>query len=300
MRLKNYWQLMRFHKPVGLVLLWAPTAWALWLANKGSPPIHVLIYFILGTICMRAAGCVFNDITDRHIDKHVTRTKTRPLSHGDIAFAQTWYVLITLLIAAFFCLLQLPSLCFYYALFALILSGIYPFCKRFIQTPQIILGIAFSMGIPMAYAASHTPMNLITLIILIINVAWIVAYDTMYAMADREDDSRIQVKSTAIYFANFDWIIILTLQVIFHSLWLVIGYKLHVSVNYYLCWLGGLLILIYQQRLLHHRPLKWPGSRAIKKIQPTQLQKSQFYLQAFSSNAWYGMLMWFGLIISYM
>lgn len=267
---------MRFHKPAGIALLWFPTAWALWIANHGAPKLDLIIYFLLGTILMRAAGCVMNDIADRHIDKHVNRTKMRPLTTGEISLPEALLILLLLLFAALYILIQLPLVCFYYALPALLLTILYPFCKRFIQAPQLILGLAFSMGIPMAYAASNVAPNATMLLLCMLNFAWIVAYDTMYAMADRIDDLRIGVKSTAILFGRHDCLIILLLQLFFHGLWIVLALKQNDSFVFYTIWLLAAFVLIYQQWLIHNR-------------EPAQC------LRAFSTNSLYGLLMWISL-----
>ena len=268
---------MRFHKPVGILLLWFPTAWALWLANSNSPPLKLVIYLFLGTVVMRAAGCVVNDLADRNIDKHVSRTKMRPITTGEISVKGAIISLLILLILALLIVLQLPIMCLYYAFVALAITIIYPFCKRFFEAPQLVLGLAFSMGIPIAYAASGLIYNQTMLILLGLNFLWIVAYDTMYALVDREDDLRIGVKSTAVLFQRFDRLIIMMLQISFHLLWLYLGLELHESIIFYGLWFFALLVLIYQQYLLKQNT-----------------NESSF--KAFSSNSWYGLLMWVALI----
>lgn len=276
--MKNYLLLMRFHKPVGILLLWFPTAWALWIANQGHPPLLLCIWFLLGTVLMRAAGCVVNDIADRHIDLHVSRTNQRPLTSNKVTLIEAILLLLMLLFLALLILVQLPVNCFYYALFAVFITILYPFCKRFIQGPQLILGIAFSMGIPMAFTASYQPVNTAMMCLLLINFLWIVAYDTEYAIADREDDLRIGVKSTAILFASFDKLIIGLLQIAFHGLWLFLAYYQNYTYSFFICWFSSIGILIYQQRLLHKN-------------------NSIDSLRAFSSNSWYGLIMWVALIL---
>lgn len=266
-----YFRLMRFHKPVGFLLLWFPTAWALWLANQGRPSWSLLCYFALGTIVMRAAGCVINDIADRQVDGYVERTKNRPLVNGELTLQQAWALLIILCLLAFFIVLQLPAACFLWALGALAVTAIYPFCKRFFHAPQAVLGIAFSMGIPMAFAASQVPFNRLGWLLLLINVCWIIAYDTLYAMVDKKDDLRLGIQSTAILFGRYDRVIIGVLQMIAHSTWLVLAYLAHYSTLFYVFWGLALLQLIYQMTLFVHRAA---------------------YFKAFSSNMLYGLLMW--------
>ncbi|MDP3704637.1 MAG: 4-hydroxybenzoate octaprenyltransferase [Legionellaceae bacterium] len=276
--LSAYYRLMRFHKPTGMVLLWVPTAWALWLANQGMPAWSLLIYFLLGTVCMRAAGCVINDIADRHIDIHVERTHLRPLTAGELGLVEALILLIVLLFIALIIVAQLPVLCFYEALFALLATLIYPFCKRFFQAPQLVLGITFSMGIPMAYAASGVSPNVVMGLLFFLNCAWIVAYDTMYAMVDRDDDLQIGVKSTAVLFASYDRVIIAMLQVLLHGTWLMLGLMLHASVWFYVFWLVALCLIGYQQQLIG-------------------LRTHADYFRAFLTNGWYGVIMWVGLIL---
>ena len=277
MNIGAYCRLMRLHKPVGIALLWFPTAWALWIANNGAPPALLLFYFFLGTILMRSAGCVVNDIADRHIDKHVNRTQTRPITCGDVSVLEALILLFILLLAALCVLIQLPTACFYYAVFAVFVTMFYPFCKRFFQAPQVVLGIAFSMGIPMAYVASGVKPDGVMWLLFVINAAWIVAYDTMYAMVDRPDDLRLGVKSTAVLFARLDCLIIFLLQVLFHGGWLILAAHLHYSLWFYGGWLLALGLLVYQQYLIRSRD---PG----------------LCFRAFSTNSWYGLLMWLAVI----
>ncbi|WP_133127436.1 4-hydroxybenzoate octaprenyltransferase [Legionella nagasakiensis] len=279
MKLSAYLRLMRFHKPVGIFLLWFPIAWALWLANQGTPPLVLLIYFMLGTILMRAAGCVVNDIADRNIDRHVKRTQLRPLTNNEVSLSEALVIFILSLLAAFVIVMQLPRTCFYYALLALAITIIYPFCKRFIYVPQLVLGIAFSIGIPMVYNASMKMPNTEMAILLLINFLWIVSYDTMYAMVDREDDLRIGVKSTAVLFAQYDCLIILLLQACLHVLWLGLAFVHHFSLLFYGVWGIAALILMHQQKLVSSRDI-------------------EACFKAFSTNIWYGATMWVAIIVA--
>lgn len=256
MKWNAYWRLMRFDKPVGILLLWFPTAWALWLANRGVPSIRLFTFFLLGTVLMRAAGCVINDIADRNIDKHVARTKLRPLTAGEVSLPEAFLLLIGLLLAALFILLQLPRNCFYLGLISLFISFLYPFCKRFLDAPQLVLGLAFSMGIPMAYVASGLALSSECFLLFVINFSWILVYDTMYAMADKADDLRIGVKSTAIFFADYDRLIIGVLQGIFHSLWIYWALINNVNLWFYIFWFIAGTVLIYQQKLIRKREPK--------------------------------------------
>lgn len=273
MKWNAYWRLMRFDKPVGILLLWYPTAWALWLANNGVPPLRLFVLFLCGTVLMRAAGCVINDIADRNIDKEVARTQLRPLTSGEVSLMEACILLMLLLFSALCILIQLPRNCYYLGVIALFICFLYPFCKRFLEAPQLILGLAFSMGIPMAYVASGVALNSQYFILFLINFAWILVYDTMYAMTDRADDLRIGVKSTAIYFASYDRIIIGLLQCMVHGLWVFMALLSQANSWFYLIWIIAAIILIYQQILISKRV-------------PTNCFK------AFTVSIYYGALMW--------
>lgn len=273
MKWNAYWRLMRFDKPIGILLLWFPTAWALWLANKGIPNFRLLSFFVCGTVLMRAAGCIMNDVADRNIDKHVTRTQFRPLTAGEVSVTEAFIILAALLSVALYILIQLPKDCFYLGLIALFISFVYPFCKRFFNAPQLVLGFAFSMGIPMAFVASEVSLNGEFLLLFLINFAWILAYDTMYAMTDKIDDLRIGVKSTAIYFADYDRLIIGLLQCLLHGLWLFWALSNQIHSLFYVFWLIASVVLIYQQKLIYKR-------------------EPQDCFKAFLISVYYGALMW--------
>lgn len=270
--------LIRFHKPIGTLLLWYPTAWALWLAKLAPPPIWTVIYFFLGTFLMRSAGCVLNDIADRHIDQHVERTQSRPLASGKLSLPVAFLVLFILLLLAFSVLMQLPKNCFYEAVFALFITALYPFCKRFFEAPQLFLSIAFSMGIPMAYTALGVPLNLNTCLLFTLNFFWILAYDTLYAMADKTDDLRIGVKSTAILFGTYWHVMMVTCLTIMTALWLVIAFLNHFSLLFYLIWGLATGFLVFQN--IHLSKISTPH-----------------YTKAFTTQSHYGLLMWGALIL---
>lgn len=277
MKWNAYWHLMRFDKPVGIFLLWFPTAWALWFANHGTPPLKLLILFFFGTVLMRAAGCVMNDIADRDIDKHVTRTQLRPLTSGEITLKEALIILGILLFLALLILTNLPWNCFYLGLVALGISLTYPFCKRFLNAPQLVLGLAFSMGIPMVYVASNGALNFDSALLFLINFCWIVTYDTMYAMTDKADDLRLGVHSTAIYFGKYDKRIIGLLQCFFHGLWLYLGLNQQLGPFFYVFWLAASCTLIHQSELIYER------------------DRSKCF-RAFIVSVYYGLLMWFAVI----
>lgn len=211
-RLEAYYYLCRFDKPIGTELVFWPTMWALWIANQGTPQFSILIPMILGTIFMRAAGCAINDFADRKVDGAVERTKHRPLATGVISAKEAIYVFLILVLASACMLFFLPIETFYWSFGALFLAFIYPFMKRYTHLPQVFLGAAFSWSIPMAYTAVGQTPDLTCWLLYFGNLAWTVAYDTQYAITDREYDLKIGVKSTAILFGKYDIEIISLLQ----------------------------------------------------------------------------------------
>lgn len=213
-RLEAYYYLCRFDKPIGTELVFWPTMWALWIAAGGIPDLVTLIAMVLGTIFMRAAGCAINDFADRKVDAHVERTKNRPLATGVISAKEAIWVFIALVAASACTLFFLPIATFYCALAGLVLAFIYPFMKRYTHLPQVVLGMAFSWGIPMSFTAMGKPLDWSCWLLYFGNLAWTVAYDTQYAITDREYDLKIGVKSTAILFGKYDIEIISLLQAI--------------------------------------------------------------------------------------
>lgn len=207
---------MRLDRPIGIWLLLWPTLWALWLAADGPPSLHVFLVFALGTVLMRAAGCVINDYADRGFDPHVARTRDRPLAAGLVTPREALWLFAGVSVLAFVLVLSLGNaLVILLSVPAVALAALYPFTKRWISMPQAVLGLAFSWGIPMAYAAveGSVPWNEV-LPLMTANLCWVVAYDTFYAMADREEDRRIGVKSSALLFGEHDRAITLVLQVV--------------------------------------------------------------------------------------
>jgi 4-hydroxybenzoate polyprenyltransferase len=213
-QLPHYWRLMRFHRPIGIWLLLWPTLWALWFAADGPPPIQVLVVFVLGTALMRAAGCVINDFADRKFDPQVSRTRDRPLAAGLVGTREALGLFVLLGLVSLALVLSLRNLLVLgLSVPAVLLAALYPFTKRWISMPQAVLGLAFSWGIPMAFAAVlHAVPWKETLLLMAANVCWVVAYDTFYAMTDRADDLKIGVKSSAIWFGKFDRLITALLQ----------------------------------------------------------------------------------------
>ena len=205
---------MRFDKPIGTLLLLWPTLWALWFAAEGAPSTKNLIIFILGVVLMRAAGCVINDFADQNLDGHVERTQSRPIPSGAVSSKEALTLFALLCASAFILVLLTNSLTIKLAFVAVALAACYPFMKRFTHLPQVVLGTAFAWSIPMAFAAEaeQLPTELWALYAAV--VLWTVAYDTFYAMVDREDDLKIGVKSTAILFGDMDIVITSSLQVL--------------------------------------------------------------------------------------
>ncbi|MCF7364249.1 MULTISPECIES: 4-hydroxybenzoate octaprenyltransferase [Vibrio] len=277
---KAYWQLMRMDRPIGSLLLLWPTIWALILSAQGFPDIKVLIVFVLGVFMMRSAGCVINDFADRKVDGHVKRTSQRPLPSGKVSAKEAVILFLALSIASFLLVLTMNPLTVQLSFAGLVLAFIYPFMKRFTHLPQLFLGLAFSWSIPMAWAAQANELPLIVWFVFAINVVWTVAYDTQYAMVDRDDDLVIGIKSTAILFGRYDKMIIGGLQLMTIAMLIMLGNYYQLGASYYwgLLVAGGLFV--YQQHLIRHR-------------------ERQPCFQAFLNNNYVGMVVAAGLLISY-
>lgn len=252
-KITAYIHLMRAHKPIGTLLLLWPTLIALWIANQGLPSFKLLLIFIVGTFLTRSAGCVINDYFDRHVDGHVARTKDRPLASGAASPKEALVLCLSLFMLAFILVLQTNALTVKLSFFAVAVAMIYPLMKRITHLPQLVLGVAFSFGIPMAFSASQNQVPLIAWLLLLANVLWTVVYDTFYAMVDREDDLKIGVKSTAILFGNQDRLITLLLQLLCLGLLLYTGLQLGLAAPYYVGLSLGALLFIYQQMLVRQR-----------------------------------------------
>lgn len=278
-RLEAYYYLCRFDKPVGTELVFWPTMWALWIAAGGLPPLQILIAMVLGTIFMRAAGCAINDFADRKVDAHVERTKTRPLATGIIRPREAVYVFLGLVAASACTLFFLPIATFYCALAGLVLAFIYPFMKRYTHLPQVVLGMAFSWGIPMSFTAMGKPLDLTCWLLYFGNLAWTVAYDTQYAITDREYDLKIGVKSTAILFGRYDIQIIGLLQVL--SL-LLLGGALYLE-NLLLPF--GLAALLIVAADFAYQAFK------------TKDRDPQICFWAFRHNRWVGLIIFIGIFL---
>lgn len=252
-QLPHYWRLMRFHRPIGIWLLLWPTLWALWFAADGPPPLHVFVVFVIGTVLMRAAGCVINDLADRDFDPHVARTRDRPIAAGLVSPREAIALFVVLGLVALALTASLRNVSVLaLSVPAVLLASIYPFTKRWISMPQAVLGLAFSWGIPMAFAAvdDEVPWNSVSML-MAANVCWVVAYDTFYAMADREDDRKIGVKSSAILFGRFDRAITGALQIATLALLAWVGRDLGIA------WDAGLAVAaalaLHQQWMVRER-----------------------------------------------
>jgi 4-hydroxybenzoate polyprenyltransferase len=252
-KLNAYARLMRLDRPIGTLLLLWPTLWALFLAGSTVPDYKTLGIFIAGVVLMRAAGCVINDYADRHIDGSVKRTAHRPLATGEVSEKEAKILFILLTALSFLLVLNLNGYAILLSFIAVALAFVYPFMKRYTHLPQFVLGAAFGWSIPMAYAAVSEQLPLICWLLFTANLLWTVAYDTQYAMVDRDDDLRIGVKSTAILFAQFDNKIIALLQFITLILFVLIGYLAQLHPAYYVAVAITALCFVYQCKLTRER-----------------------------------------------
>ncbi|USD27968.1 4-hydroxybenzoate octaprenyltransferase [Pseudoalteromonas sp. SCSIO 43201] len=248
-----YSQLMRLDKPIGTLLLLWPTLWSLWFAAEGVPTLSLIVTFALGVFIMRSAGCVINDFADRKVDGAVKRTSQRPLATGAVTSKEALSLFFVLIVLAFALVLLLNWQTVALSLGALALASVYPLMKRYTNLPQFVLGAAFSWGIPMTFMAANEHVPVLAWILFAANLIWTVAYDTMYAMVDRDDDVKIGVKSTAILFGQWDRHIIAMLNVLFIAIMAAIGYAYELN---YLFWLGlsvAIALLIRQLYVIRNR-----------------------------------------------
>ena len=274
-----YLKLMRFHKPIGIFLLLWPTMWALWIAGNGHPSIKNIIIFVCGVIGMRAAGCVINDVVDRRWDSEVARTKLRPLAIQEISVNNALILFFGLCMLSFLLVLQTNAYTIALSFAALGVAILYPFTKRFLACPQLILGIAFSFSVPMAFAAQTNHVSGKALLILLITVLWTIAYDTQYAITDRADDIRIGIKSTAILFGRYDRLIIAILHLTVLYLFYLLGKENHFSWIYFCSIAGAGILFLYQHYLL----LRNHSGDAFR---------------AFLNNQWVGLVVFLGIVLS--
>ena len=275
-----YWRLMRFDKPIGILLLLWPALWALWIAGDGHPSLKALLAIALGTVLMRAAGCVINDYADRDFDPHVERTRLRPIAAGEVTPREALWLFAGLCLTAFVLVLQLNSFSILLSFPGAFLTASYPFTKRLTHLPQAYLGIAFGWAVPMAFAAETGEIPSDAWVIFIATAIWALIYDTMYAMVDREDDLRIGVKSTAILFGRYDRLIMGGLQILMVSLLYQAGRNAGLSTFYNAGLVGGVGFFVYQQWLIRKR-------------------EKALCFRAFLNNNWFGACVFAGIALDY-
>jgi 4-hydroxybenzoate polyprenyltransferase len=279
-RLRQYAVLVRLNRPIGILLLLWPTLISLWVAAQGWPDTRVLIVFILGVILMRSAGCAINDYADRDIDGSVARTKDRPLVSGKVSEKEALLVFATLSICAFGLVLLMNRLTIMMSLVGAVLAASYPFMKRYHFLPQVHLGAAFGWTVPMAFTAQANELTPVTWLLFLATVLWTTAYDTMYAMADREDDLKIGVKSTAILFGPLDKKIIGVIQAMLIMALLLIGQRAELSGFYYTGVVAASVLALWQQYLIRNRD-------------------PALCFKAFLNNNWFGLVLFIGLVLDY-
>ncbi|MFZ6813967.1 4-hydroxybenzoate octaprenyltransferase [Undibacterium sp. Rencai35W] len=279
-RAQLYFQLVRLDKPVGILLLLWPTLAALWIASDGQPDWRLVLIFSLGTVLMRSAGCAINDFADRDFDKHVKRTAERPITSGKIAGWEAVMVAVLLSLVSFFLILPLNTLTRQLSVLAVVIAASYPYFKRFFAIPQAYLGIAFGFGIPMGFAAIQNTVPAIAWILLIANIFWAVAYDTEYAMVDRDDDLKIGIRTSAITFGNYDVLAVMLCYLISFILILFVGWQQ--GLRYY--FLAGLMIACafaaYHYTLIRNR-------------------ERMACFKAFRHNNWLGAAIFTGIALDY-
>lgn len=280
-RLKLYAKLVRLDRPIGILLLLWPTLWALWIAGKGHPQEGVVAIFVAGTILMRSAGCAVNDYADRHIDKHVKRTKERPITSGKIKPKEALWLATGLAIFALMLAMPLNLLTLWLTLPALFLAGSYPFTKRFLVTPQAYLGIAFGFGIPMAFSAQLNTVPVVAWVLLLANLLWCVAYDTEYAMVDRDDDMHLGIHSSALFFGRFDVAVVMLCYAGALLALIVVGWELQMGAFYYVGLAVAAALALFHYKLIQNRD-------------------REGCFRAFLHNIWFGGAIFAGIVLDYL
>ncbi|MDH5516503.1 MAG: 4-hydroxybenzoate octaprenyltransferase [Gammaproteobacteria bacterium] len=279
-QLENYAYLIRLDRPIGILLLLWPTLWALWIAAEGLPDLGVLIVFMLGVFFMRSAGCAINDYADREVDGHVSRTQNRPIVSGKVSPREALWVFVILTGCSFLLVLFMNALTIYLSFAGAALAASYPFMKRYHFLPQVHLGAAFGWAVPMAYAAQSNQITPLAWLLFLATVLWATVYDTMYAMADRDDDIKIGVKSTAILFGDADRIMIGIIQLMLILTLLLIGDRAGLGMFYYLGVFVAGIFSLYQQYLIKSR-------------------EPRLCIEAFLNNNWFGIAIFTGLVLEY-
>jgi 4-hydroxybenzoate polyprenyltransferase len=280
-RLAAYLELIRFHRPIGTLLLLWPALWGLWIAGDGNPPWQVVLIFALGVFLMRSAGCAINDYADRNFDGSVERTKARPLATGVIAPREAVGVFLTLVLSSFVLVLLLNTLTILMSVVALVLATLYPFMKRYTHFPQVFLGMAFGWAVPMAFTAIQGAVPPVAWSLFAATVIWALIYDTEYAMVDREDDLKVGIKSTAVFFGEYDRLAIGVLQLLMLALLAWSGQMAELGLYYYLGLAGAAAAAMRQHWLIRNRE-KGPCFRA------------------FLNNNIYGMSIFVGIFVDYL
>ncbi|HQQ63414.1 MAG TPA: 4-hydroxybenzoate octaprenyltransferase [Pseudomonadales bacterium] len=278
--INNMIQLMRLDKPVGIFLLLWPTLWSLWIAAGGAPDSRNLVIFILGCVLMRSAGCVINDYADRDFDRKVVRTKSRPITSGKVKPSHAMLLFIVLCVLAFTLVLQTNWLTIELSLGAIALTAVYPFCKRHTHLPQVVLGAAFAWSVPMAWAAEKNGLSPHVWLLYCAVVLWTIAYDTFYAMVDRECDLKAGIRSTAILFGDADRAITSILQMLVILTLVLAGRRFSLGAPYYAGLVVAAMLFGWQQYLVRHR-------------EPTAC------FRAFLNNQWVGFAIFVGIAADY-
>ncbi|MRX28008.1 4-hydroxybenzoate octaprenyltransferase [Kangiella sp. HZ709] len=276
----SYFQLMRLDKPIGIYLLLWPTLWALWIAAEGIPESWTLLVFCLGVLIMRSAGCIINDYADRDFDAHVTRTKQRPLAQNKISTKGALLLFSILIGIAFALVLTLNSLTIKLSFIAAMLASFYPFMKRYTYFPQMILGAAFAWSIPMAFAAVQNQVPLISWIIYLSTLLWVLAYDTLYGMVDRDDDLKLGLKSTAILFGDADLVIVTWIQGLFLAGMFLLAQQLELGIYYYIGWAVAVALVAWQ-------------------LYQCRSRKTEVYFKSFLQNNYVGLVLFLGIAAHY-
>lgn len=279
-KLTIYAHLIRLHRPAGILLLLWPTLWALWIAGAGKPNPLLVVIFVVGVFLMRSAGCIINDIADRNFDSKVERTKVRPLVTGQVSVHEALSLFVLLSFAALLLLWPLNTLARLLAIPAMILAVGYPFAKRYTHFPQLILGLAFSWGIPMAFAAQTGAVPIYAWLLFLTASLWPVAYDTIYAMVDKEDDKRAGIKSMAVMLGHWSTGVVAVLHASILLLLLAMGFYLEMGWAYYLGLLSAAGIMTYLQSLIRQ-------------------DNTRSFFKAFQKSHWVGCAIFMGIFLSY-
>lgn len=276
---KAYWQLIRGDRPVGTLLLLWPTLWALWLASEGVPALKLLLVFAAGVWLTRSAGCIINDYADRWLDPQVARTQQRPLAAGTLRSREALALFVLMMAVAFGLVLLTNRLTVLLSIAGLFLAASYPYLKRYTYFPQVYLGIAFGWGIPMAFAAVQNTIPQSAWLLFLANLLWTTAYDTWYAMVDREDDLKAGAKSLAIFLGDMDFIALAVLMAGFLLSLVLLGRQYRFDLPYFVCLALAGLVILWQFNI-------------------TRLRHREDCFRAFKSNQWVGLLVFLGFVVA--